>query len=459
METVEEKTETKKVFIKTYGCQMNDRDSNAVGQDMAAAGYEMTDNEEEADVMLFNTCSVRDQAERKAMGKVGNIKKYRKDKPNLKVGVIGCMAQSKGSEITDKYDHVDIVVGTDQLHRIPHLLEEAEKEKKQIVSTALSRDILERLEKHPEGEMTAQVSIMRGCNEYCTYCIVPFTRGQEKSRSISSIKAECEALVKKGVREIMLLGQNITAYGIIERRKDRQYDKDVSPFAELLEALCEIKDLKRIRFTSPHARYFNDHLIDVIAKHHQICKGIHFPLQSGSDKILKVMRRRHTGAEFLEWTQKLRAKISNVTFSTDLIVGFPGETEEDFNATRQLCNDVNFDQQFIFRYSKRKNTPAANMPGQLDEDTKMERNQILLKDLEERLTAKNQAYIDTTQEILVEGPSKRNPDRWTGRNTNYKIVIFEPVEGVVKGDLVNIKIDRATQHALYGAYTEHSENN
>ena len=457
METTTE--EKKKVFIKTYGCQMNDRDSNAVGQDMAEAGYELTTNEEEADVMLFNTCSVRDQAERKAMGKVGTIRKTLKDRPEVQVGVIGCMAQSKGSEITDKYEHVDIVVGTDQLHRIPALLDQAEKEKKQIVQTSLSRDILERLDKHPEGELVAQVSIMRGCNEYCTYCIVPFTRGQEKSRSISSIVAECEALVKKGAREIMLLGQNITAYGILERRRDRQYNKEESPFAELLEELCKIEDLKRIRFTSPHARYFNDHLIDTIAKNHKICKGIHFPLQSGSDKILKVMRRRHTGAEFLEWTQKLRAKIPNVTFSTDLIVGFPGEEQEDFDATRQLCNDVDFDQQFIFRYSKRKNTPAANMPGQLDEETKVERNQILLKDLELRLTAKNQAYLGTEQEILVDGPSKRNPDRWSGRNTNYKIVIFDPVEGVAKGDLVKLKIDRATQHALYGSYVAHSENN
>ena len=451
-------TDLKKVFIKTYGCQMNDRDSEAVAQDMKHSGYTMTDDEKDADVILFNTCSVRDQAERKAMGKIGIIKKYREKKPNLKIGVIGCMAQSKGEEITDKYGHVDVVVGTDQLHKIPELLEKSEKEKTQIVSRGLSRDILDRLEVHPEGQISAQVSIMRGCNEYCTYCIVPFTRGQEKSRAIASIITEVKALVDKGVREIMYLGQNITAYGIIEARKERKYDKEVSPFAELLRETAKIEGIKRIRFTSPHARYFNDDLINTIAAEPKISRMIHFPLQSGSDKILKVMRRRHTAADFMVWVNKLKERVEGVTFSTDLIVGFPGESDEDFEATRQMCNEIDFDQEFIFRYSKRRNTPAAQMPNQLDEDLKMERNQILLADLAERLTAKNEKLVGTIQEVLVEGPSKRNSERWNGRNPNHKIVIFDPKDGVNVGDLVKIKIDMATQHSLYGEYVEHSEN-
>ncbi|MCM8532796.1 MAG: tRNA (N6-isopentenyl adenosine(37)-C2)-methylthiotransferase MiaB [Lentisphaeraceae bacterium] len=452
-------TDLKKVFIKTYGCQMNDRDSEAVAQDMKHSGYTMTDDEKDADVILFNTCSVRDQAERKAMGKIGIIKKYREKKPNLKIGVIGCMAQSKGEEITDKYGHVDVVVGTDQLHKIPELLEKSEKEKTQIVSRGLSRDILDRLEVHPEGQISAQVSIMRGCNEYCTYCIVPFTRGQEKSRPIASIITEVKALVDKGVREIMYLGQNITAYGIIEARKERKYDKEVSPFAELLRETAKIEGIKRIRFTSPHARYFNDDLIDTIAAEPKISRMIHFPLQSGSDKILKVMRRRHTAADFMVWVNKLKDRVEGVTFSTDLIVGFPGESDEDFEATRQMCNEIDFDQEFIFRYSKRRNTPAAQMPNQLDEDLKMERNQTLLADLAERLTAKNEKLVGTLQEVLVEGPSKRNSERWNGRNPNHKIVIFDPQDGVKVGDLVKIKIDMATQHSLYGEYVEHSPNN
>jgi tRNA-2-methylthio-N6-dimethylallyladenosine synthase len=448
-------TDTKKVYIKTYGCQMNDRDSEAVAQDMVNSGYALTNDEHEADVMLFNTCSVRDQAERKAMGKIGLMVRNLKANPNLKIGVIGCMAQSKGEEITEKYGHVDIVVGTDQLHTIPELLDKAEKEEKQIVSRGLSRDILDRLEAHPEGQVSAQISIMRGCNEYCTYCIVPFTRGQEKSRSVASIITEVKALVQKGAREVMYLGQNITAYGMIEARKDRTFSKDISPFAELLRETAKIPEIKRIRFTSPHARYFNDDLIDTIAAIPKVSRMIHFPLQSGSSKILKVMRRRHTAGEFMEWINKLKAKVEGVTFSTDLIVGFPGETEEDFEATRKMCNDIDFDQQFIFRYSKRRNTPAAQMPNQIDEDLKMERNKILLEDLATRLTAKNEILIGSSQEVLVEGPSKRNSETWNGRSPNHKIVIFDPQDDVKVGDLVQIKIDKATQHSLYGVYEKH----
>ena len=450
-------TEDKKVFIKTYGCQMNDRDSEAVAQDMKNSGYALTKEEAEADVILFNTCSVRDQAERKAMGKIGLMVRNLKKKPDLKVGVIGCMAQSKGDEITKKYGHVDIVVGTDQLHKIPQLLKESEEKQEQIVSRGLSRDIMDRLDVHPEGQISAQISIMRGCNEYCTYCIVPFTRGQEKSRPVASIIAEVKELVKRGVKEVMYLGQNITAYGIIETRKNRTYDPKVSPFAELLRETAKIPEIKRIRFTSPHARYFNDDLIDTIAAEPKISRMIHFPLQSGSSRILKLMRRRHTAAEFLGWVNKLKAKIPNVTFSTDLIVGFPCETEDDFNATRDICNEIDFDQEFIFRYSKRRNTPAAQMPNQLDEDLKMERNQILLGDLEERLTAKNTKLMDSVQEVLVEGPSKRNAERWNGRSINHKIVIFDPQDNVKVGDLIQIKINKTTQHALYGEYLKHCE--
>lgn len=448
-------TDVKKVFIKTYGCQMNDRDSEAVAQDMENSGYVLTNEESEADVILFNTCSVRDQAERKAMGKIGLMKRHLKHKPDLKVGVIGCMAQSKGEEITEKYGHVDVVVGTDQLHKIPELLKKAEEEKTQIVSRGLSRDILDRLDVHPEGQISAQISIMRGCNEYCTYCIVPFTRGQEKSRPVASIIAEVKELVKRGVKEVMYLGQNITAYGIIETRKNRTYDPKVSPFAELLRETAKIPEIKRIRFTSPHARYFNDDLIDTIANEPKISRMIHFPLQSGSSRILKLMRRRHTADDFMSWVNKLKAKIPNVTFSTDLIVGFPGETEEDFNATRDMCNEIDFDQEFIFRYSKRRNTPAAQMPNQLDEDVKMERNQILLGDLETRLTAKNQKLLNTEQEVLVEGPSKRNSERWNGRSINHKIVIFDPQDDIKVGDMIKVKITKATQHALYGEYISH----
>lgn len=445
-----------KVLIKTYGCQMNDRDSEAVEMDLLKSGYEITTEEKDADVIILNTCSVRDQAERKALGKVGSLIKLRRKNPKLQVGVIGCMAQSRADDIVEKNAHVNFVAGTDQLHKIPELIEKSKDAENALIETGLSRDIMERLDNHPEGQMNASVAIMRGCNEYCTYCIVPFTRGQEKSRTIASIIAEVKALAEKGVREIMYLGQNITAYGLIEARRDRTFNKEVSPFAALLRETAKIEGIKRIRFTSPHARYFNDDLIDTIAAEPKICRAIHFPLQSGSDRLLKVMRRRHTAEEFLSWINKMKERINGITFTTDLIVGFPGETEEDFKATRDMCNEIDFDQQFIFRYSTRKNTPAAQMPNQLDEETKIERNQILLKDLEERLTHKNEQRVGTIEEIMVEGVSKRNDDKWTGRTTNYKIVIFDPQDDVKVGDLINIKIERATQHALYGSYVEHT---
>lgn len=445
-----------KVLIKTYGCQMNDRDSEAVEMDLLKSGYEITTEEKDADVIILNTCSVRDQAERKALGKVGSLIKLRRKNPKLQVGVIGCMAQSRADDIVEKNAHVNFVAGTDQLHKIPELIEKSKDAENALIETGLSRDIMERLDNHPEGQMNASVAIMRGCNEYCTYCIVPFTRGQEKSRTIASIIAEVKALAEKGVREIMYLGQNITAYGLIEARRDRTFNKEVSPFAALLRETAKIEGIKRIRFTSPHARYFNDDLIDTIAAEPKICRAIHFPLQSGSDRLLKVMRRRHTAEEFLSWINKMKERINGITFTTDLIVGFPGETEEDFKATRDMCNEIDFDQQFIFRYSTRKNTPAAQMPNQLDEETKIERNQILLKDLEERLTHKNEQRVGTIEEIMVEGVSKRNNDKWTGRTTNYKIVIFDPQDDVKVGDLINIKIERATQHALYGSYVEHT---
>ncbi|WDE97823.1 tRNA (N6-isopentenyl adenosine(37)-C2)-methylthiotransferase MiaB [Lentisphaera profundi] len=446
-----------KVLIKTYGCQMNDRDSEAVEMDLIKSGYEITSEEKEADVIILNTCSVRDQAERKALGKVGSLKKLLRKQPNLQIGVIGCMAQSRADDIVDKHANVSFVAGTDQLHKIPSLIAASKKSETALIETGLSRDIMERLDNHPEGQTNASIAIMRGCNEYCTYCIVPFTRGQEKSRSIGSVIAEVKALAEKGVREVMYLGQNITAYGLIEARRDRTFDKEISPFAELLRETAKIEGIKRIRFTSPHARYFNDDLINTIAAEPKICRAIHFPLQSGSDRLLKVMRRRHTAAEFLSWINKMKARIEGITFSTDLIVGFPGETDEDFQATRDLCNEVDFDQQFIFRYSTRKNTPAAQMPNQLGEEIKIERNQILLQDLQERLIAKNEARVGTVEEIMVEGVSKRNDEKWAGRTTNYKIVIFDPQENIKVGDMINIKIERATQHSLYGSYLKHQD--
>ena len=362
----------KTFFIKTYGCQMNDRDSQAISQDLILAGYNSTQEEKNADIILFNTCSIRDQAERKAFGKIGYMRKIVEKKPQVKIAVVGCMAQSRHKDIIKEFPYVNLIVGTDQLHKIPTLIKNQKDNKQQQVEVDFDPQVIEHLSQHPEGEISAQVSIMRGCNEYCTYCIVPFTRGQEKSRTVISIINEVRALTKKGVREINYLGQNITAYGIIEARKARNYDKEVSPFAELLRETAKIEKIERIRFTSPHARYFNDDLIQTIAQEKKICKGIHFPLQSGSNRILNIMRRRYTTEEFLHWINKLKTAIPDISFSTDIIVGFPGETEEEFLQTRELCEKIGFEQQFIFRYSPRKNTPAAQMPDHLSEEIKKE---------------------------------------------------------------------------------------
>ncbi|MEN9361243.1 MAG: hypothetical protein RL095_2778 [Verrucomicrobiota bacterium] len=440
----------KKVLIHTYGCQMNDRDSEAVAMDLKAQGFELTEEEKDADVILFNTCSVRDQAERKAMGKIGLISRLKRRKPELRIGVLGCMAQSRSDELIEKFDHVDFVVGTDQLHRVPEMLRQVESGAGRLVEIGLSRDILERLAAHPAGEISAQVSIQRGCNEYCTYCIVPFTRGQEKSRPAASILAEIRGLADRGVREVTLLGQNITAYGLLEARRERSFDPSRSPFAELLRAVAAIPGIRRIRFTSPHARYFNQDLIDTIAAEPKICRGINFPLQSGSDSILKLMRRRYTAAEYLGWVRRVQEKVPEALFCTDLIVGFPGETEADFEATRKLCEEVGFDQSFIFRYSPRKDTPAARMSDQVPEEVMERRQQLLMDDLNRRLERRNSAMVGSVQEVLVEGPSKRNPERWSGRSTHNKIVIFDPLPGLTAGTLASIKIERSTLQALYG---------
>ena len=442
-----------KVYLKTYGCQMNERDTEAVAVDMQSAGYEVTNDENLADVILFNTCSVRDQAERKALGKIGLIKKLKEKKPNIQVGFMGCMAQSRGATIAEKYTHIDLVTGPDQMNNIPQLLKTAKKDNKQIVKTEFNRAVEKNIQKHVQGKVSAYINIMFGCNEYCTYCIVPFTRGQEKSRRISSIIAEVKELSEKGVREITFLGQNITAYGIVEERKARSYAKyaqQSSPFAELLRETAKIDKIKRIRFTSPHARYFNDDLVETIAAEPKICRHIHLPLQSGSNRILKMMRRRYTAEEFLSWANKLKSAIPDLAIGTDIIVGFPGETEQDFQATRDLCNTIGFSQQFIFRYSQRYNTPAAKMANQLPDDIKKERNQILLSDLAARNEKCHQELVGTCQEILVEGPSKKNDLRWSGRTSQNKIVIFEPDRETQAGSLLNIDIKDYTNNSLYG---------
>ena len=440
-----------KIYIKTYGCQMNERDSEACAGMLVEKGHSIVDSEEEADVLIFNTCSVRELAERKAIGKIGIMKKLKKLNPDLIIGVMGCMAQNLGEALLKKLPHVDFLIGTGQLHKLPDILESIAAERHQAALLEESPEVLTGMATHfygRENPLFAYIAITRGCNRYCSYCIVPYVRGREISRDIPDVVQEVKKLVDSGVREIMLLGQNVAAFGL--NGDTNPPPEGVSPFADLLHELNKIEGLKRIRFTSPYPSYFNDKLIDAIATLPKVCHNLHLPLQSGSNRILKKMNRHYTSEQYLTIVNKLKSRIPDITFSTDVIVGFPDETEDDFNATRDLMNVVDYDNAFIFKYSPREGTPAAKMPDQIPLEIKEKRNDILLKDLAIRSERQNRELVGSMQEVLIEGPSKRNPQRWSGRASNAKMVIFTPEPGMKIGDLARIKIHRATKASLFG---------
>lgn len=345
-----------KIHIKTYGCQMNERDSEALAGMLTEAGHVMVDSEEAADVLLFNTCSVREQAERKAKGKIGYMRKLKARKPELVIGALGCMAQRLGNELLNELPHLDFVLGTGQLHTLVPLIESIRADRRQVASITESADVLTGMGSHyrPEGDgmnFKAQIAITRGCNRFCSYCIVPYVRGREISREPADVVAEARELVAGGAKEIMLLGQNVAAYGW--GGNVNPPPAGVSPFAELLEELDRIPGLLRIRFTSPYPTYFNDRLIAAIAQSRTVCHNIHLPLQSGSDRILAAMNRQYTADGYRAVAAALRTAMPDVTFSTDVIVGFPGESDEDFRLTRELINEIGFDNSFIFKYSPR----------------------------------------------------------------------------------------------------------
>ena len=427
---------------------MNERDSDALAFDLVQAGYTISDSEYDADVLLFNTCSVRDAAERKAKGKVGFMKKLKLKNPDLIIGVMGCMAQRMGEKLLEELPHLDFVLGTGQLHTLVDVLDEVKNRRKRLSSTAPSPDVLTGLSGHYQNSWSGQIAITRGCNRFCSYCIVPYVRGRELSRNKEDIINEAKTMVANGVREILLLGQNVAAYGL--NGDIRPPAPDHSPFAELLEELEEIPELLRIRFTSPYPSYFNKRLIETIAKSQKICHNIHLPLQSGSDRILKAMNRQYTNALYREKVAELKNAISDLTLSTDVIVGFPGETDEDFALTRELMNDVGFEQSFIFKYSPRPGAKSAEMPNSVPEEVKEERNQILLNDLAERVEKRLKSMVGRTVTVLAEGVSARNNERWTGRTDNNIVVHFEPDDTIMSGTLRNVQITRAGSVTLFG---------
>ena len=454
------------VYIKTYGCQMNERDSEAVAAQLVAKGYTLAPSEAVADVILLNTCSVRDFAEQKALNKMVNVvAETRRSRPNVVLGFMGCMAQSRGQELIDRLPDVDLVLGTQKFHRAAEYLDELlAGGRDKIVDVAAEQGSEATIREHllngsAKKSVTAFVSIMQGCNQYCTFCIVPYTRGEERSRSIPDIVAECRQLVSRGVKEITLLGQIVTSYGkrgfgraelpLGQDAQQRVPTLQKSPFVQLLDAVHEIEGLERIRFTSPHPKGYGDDLIAAYARLPKLVESAHLPVQSGSDRVLKLMHRGYTRARYVGIIEKLRRARPGIGISTDIIVGFPGETGDDFEQTLSLAREVEFDQAYIFKYSQRRDTPAADMPGQVPQKVREERNQRLLEVINEIAKRKFATFVGRQTQILVEGPSKKNPARMTGRTRCNKIVVFDGSERH-RGQLMDVKITRAGSFTLYG---------
>jgi tRNA-2-methylthio-N6-dimethylallyladenosine synthase len=446
-----------KVFLKTYGCQMNERDSEQVAQMLVARGYEMTVDADEADVVLLNTCSVRDMAEQKALGKMGLLGRLQKRRPHTVYGFLGCMAQSRGAALLSEVPHLDLVVGTQKFHKVADHVDALLRRKLShdsamddlrfsVVDTEEEAGSQETIRDHASVPASAFVSIMQGCNMRCTFCIVPDTRGAERSRRIGSIVGEVRELVARGCQEVTLLGQIVNLYG----RHEFPKVEGKSPFVQLLEAVHEVDGLERLRFTSPHPIGFREDLVDCFGRLPKLAEHVHLPLQSGSDRLLKAMHRGYTADKFRALVAKLRANCPDIAITTDIIVGFPGETDADYAATRSLTDEIGFDNAFVFRYSPRKDTSAAAMDAQIPEQVKEERNRDLLSVVNRHAQDKLQALVGRTIEVLCTGPSRHNDARLTGRTRGNKIAVFEG-DTALAGRLVDVEVTDTAGFTLYAA--------
>ena len=435
-----------KYIILTMGCQLNENDSEKLSGMIEKMGYTNTENIEEADLIVFNTCCVRENAEDKLFGKLGEAKKI-KEKRGTIIAIGGCMMQEK--HIVDKlqksYPFFDIVFGTHTLHKFPQDLYNVILNKKRIEDIIdIDGEIIEGLPIKRNDNIKASVTIMYGCNNFCSYCIVPYVRGRERSRKPEDIINEVRELADKGYKEITLLGQNVNSYmrnEVLENENEK-----ITSFAKLLYAVNEIKGIERIRFISPHPKDFTEDVIDAIKKCDKVCKLIHLPLQSGNSRVLKEMNRKNTKQQYLELVEKMKKEIPNLTLSTDIIVGFPGETDEDFEDTLDVVKKVNFEQVYMFIYSRRVGTPADRMQNQVPEEQKHIRFEKLKKLVEEQIEEKNKKYINTIQKVLVEGKSKNNEDMLTGRTDSNKVVIFKGNDNLI-GQIINLKI--VSEHMWY----------
>ena len=432
--------------ITTFGCQMNEHDSEVIDGLLTERGFSSVKERKDASIVIINTCSVRDNADKRFFGTLGQLKKRKESDPSFIVCVCGCMMQQQRvvDTIKAKYPWVDVIFGTNSIHHIPELIEKVASEKEKVV------DIIENTEEIVEGlpakrlfDHKALVNIMFGCNNFCTYCIVPYTRGREKSRAPEAIVTEVKGLVADGVKEIMLLGQNVNSY-----------DGNGTSFAELLKMLNDVDGLERIRFMTSNPKDLSDELIEAFTVCDKLCKNLHLPIQSGSNRVLKRMNRKYTREDYLKLIEKLRKTVPDITLSTDIIVGFPGETNEDFEETLSIVKEVEYDSAFTFIYSIRKGTPAENFEDQIEESEKHRRFDLLVSAVNEISEKKNKVYQDRVEKVLVDGVSKNDKSTLTGRTDGFKLVNFAGKKELI-GSIVDVKITDAKTFSLFGEVIEH----
>ena len=436
-----------KYIVLTMGCQLNENDSEKISGMIEEMGYTRTDKIDDANLIAFNTCCVRENAEDKLFGKLGEVKKYKEAKGTI-IAIGGCMMQEKHmvEKLKKSYPFFDIIFGPHTLYKFPEDVYNILTNRKRIEDILdIDGEVIEGLPIRRDDKIKASVAIMNGCNNFCTYCIVPYVRGRERSRRAEDILNEIEDLAKQGYKEITLLGQNVNSYMRVEREKGEDVGK-IDSFAKLLREVNKISGIERIRFISPHPKDFTDDVIEAIKDCDKVCKIIHLPLQSGSSKVLKDMNRKYTKEQYLNLVLKMRNKIPGVQFSTDIIVGFPGETEEDFEDTLDVVKKVCFEQVFMFIYSRRKGTPADKMENQVPEEVKHERFNRLKELVESQIEENNKKFVGTKQKVLVEGRSKTNDNMLTGRTDLNKVVNFEGPDSLI-GQMVELKI--ISEHMWY----------
>ncbi|AQM67788.1 (Dimethylallyl)adenosine tRNA methylthiotransferase MiaB [Vibrio campbellii] len=436
---------SKKLLIKTWGCQMNEYDSSKMADLLNAAnGYELTEEPEEADVLLLNTCSIREKAQEKVFHQLGRWKTLKDKKPGVVIGVGGCVATQEGDHIRQRAPYVDVIFGPQTLHRLPEMIKQSQSDEAPVMDISFPE--IEKFDRLPEPRAegaTAFVSIMEGCSKYCTYCVVPYTRGEEVSRPMDDVLFEIAQLADQGVREVNLLGQNVNAY------RGPMYDGEICSFAELLRLVASIDGIDRIRFTTSHPLEFTDDIIAVYEDTPELVSFLHLPVQSGSDRVLTMMKRPHTGIEYKSIIRKLRKARPDIQISSDFIVGFPGETDKDFQDTMKLIKDVDFDMSFSFIFSPRPGTPAADYPCDLSEQVKKERLYELQQTVNTQAMRYSRQMLDTEQRVLVEGPSKKNLMELRARTENNRVVNFEGSADLI-GQFVDVKITDVFANSLRG---------